>query len=560
MQVHVSAVAARRPIRAPRNEQAHGRSSPAPPRSRSSAPGTAFASTTQFGHRPGRHRAPPRARSISGDQYIKPIGERLVINTARSCRPRSARTARHLAASVTDGADGAAIVDLKTWKVTAARRQRRGGGPAHQRQRRRPGRPDVLARRQAAVAGPDRRLHQVHRERGRHPRQPDVDRDPAADGPKHALVGAAVFSADGATVYSAVNGQNRVVAIDAGDRDDPAELGRGQRPATGRGGRRQALRQQRGRPSGQARRDHDQLLRHPGAGRPGTRGASTTGTVSVIDLAEAGDRRPARIDVGSAPDRPVRQERARCSSPTPPTTRVGHRHRAGQGRPDHRHPAVAGGVGYEPDAVTLTDDGHLLVTLGRANAVAVYRCTSPLEPVSYVGLLPTDYFPAEITTVGKQTSSPTPAASTPVGRRSPPTRARHDAGHRVGTHDTTSLTRFTLPSDRTIRDTRPPRSSRRTAGATRDRVKHAKGGQPRPAGAGPGAARRPLDDQARLPARQGEPDLRPGLRRHPEGNGDPALAQFGENVTPNQHALASSSGCTTTPTTSAPTPPRATTG
>lgn len=59
-------------------------------------------------------------------------------------------------------------------------------------------------------------------------------------------------------------------------------------------------------------------------------------------------------------------------------------------------------VGYEPDAVTLTDDGHLLVTLGRANAVAVYRYTSPQQPARYIGLLPTDYFPSEITTVGKK--------------------------------------------------------------------------------------------------------------------------------------------------------------
>src|SRR5205807_1632664 len=58
-------------------------------------------------------------------------------------------------------------------------------------------------------------------------------------------------------------------------------------------------------------------------------------------------------------------------------------------------------VGYEPDGVTLTDDGHLLVTLGRANAVAVYRFQRAQEPVSYVGLLPTDYFPTAITTVGK---------------------------------------------------------------------------------------------------------------------------------------------------------------
>ena len=100
----------------------------------------------------------------------------------------------------------------------------------------------------------------------------------------------------------------------------------------------------------------------------------------------------------------------------------------GQGRPDHRHPAVGrASVGYEPNAITLTDDDHLLVTLGRANAVAVYKYTSPQEPVSYVGLLPTDYFPAEIATVGNRCSSPTPAASTPAVHH--PRRARHPRHH-----------------------------------------------------------------------------------------------------------------------------------
>ena len=77
--------------------------------------------------------------------------------------------------------------------------------------------------------------------------------------------------------------------------------------------------------------------------------------------------------------------------------------------------------------MTLTDDGHLLVTLGRANAVAVYHYAKPLEPVSYVGLLPTDYFPAEITTVGDDV-----VVSNTRGIDALRNTSRH------GTHDTTS--------------------------------------------------------------------------------------------------------------------------
>jgi YVTN family beta-propeller protein len=60
-------------------------------------------------------------------------------------------------------------------------------------------------------------------------------------------------------------------------------------------------------------------------------------------------------------------------------------------------------VGYEPTSIAMTKDGHLLVTLGRANAVAVYRYDgTPQDPVSYIGLLPTDYYPAAVATAGDQ--------------------------------------------------------------------------------------------------------------------------------------------------------------
>ena len=101
----------------------------------------------------------------------------------------------------------------------------------------------------------------------------------------------------------------------------------------------------------------------------------------------------------------------------------------------------------------MTQDGHLLVTLGRANAVAVYTYDgTPEDPVSYLGLLPTDYYPATIATVGDQIivtntrgiDARGPAITTCKGEGTTCV-----SGH--DTHSTTaSLTRFTLPSDRDI--------------------------------------------------------------------------------------------------------------
>ena len=59
-------------------------------------------------------------------------------------------------------------------------------------------------------------------------------------------------------------------------------------------------------------------------------------------------------------------------------------------------------VGLAPNAVTVVD-GRLLVSLGRANAIAVYKLgESALDPVSYVGLIPTDYYPEDMFPVGDQ--------------------------------------------------------------------------------------------------------------------------------------------------------------
>jgi hypothetical protein len=188
-------------------------------------------------------------------------------------------------------------------------------------------------------------------------------------------------------------------------------------------------------------------------------------------------------------------------------------------------------VGYEPNGVTLTDDGHLLVTLGRANAVAVYNYKNPLEPVSYVGLLPTDYFPAEITTVGNQVVV---SNTRGVDAR----RTTTAAGH--GTHDTTSsLTRFTLPNDQSIR------------GLTAQ-VFQQNGWTPGSVEVSGSSAANPVP----VPLRLGDPSTIKHVflivkenRTYdqvygdiPEGNGDPALTQYGENVTPNQHALAGQFG------------------
>ncbi|HEX6471490.1 MAG TPA: phosphoesterase [Streptosporangiaceae bacterium] len=488
--------------------------------------GIAYASTQQFGtDQVGQ--TTDKGLVVSSDQYIKPIGQRLVINPGKIMSSSISPDGSHLAASVTDGGMALAIVDLKNWKVrqlvgnNASADLRISGNDVGQ---------------EGPTYSPDGSQLWLGQSDGY--RKFAVNPDGtlaaptfvtiAAQGSKHALVGAAVFSADGKTVYSAVNGQNRVVAVDAATGIIQQSWAVGNAP---RGlalvGTKLYVSNEGGRPA----KSGETTMNSYGTQVPANpkTGAATTGTVSVIDVAHP-SAAARSIDVGLHPTALYAKNGALFVTNTATNdVSVIDTARDKVVQTIATQPWPEASVGYEPDAVTLTDDGHLLVTLGRANAVAVYRYTKPLEPVSYVGLLPTDYFPAEITTVGNRV----------VVSNTRGIDARRSTTSSHGTHDTTSsLQRFTLPDDRVIR-------------SYTGKVFAQNGWDGNSMALGRGHAK-PVP----VPLRLGDPStikhvflLVKENRTYDqvfgdmaEGNGDPSMAQYGENVTPNQHALAKQFG------------------
>ncbi|MEN3539157.1 alkaline phosphatase family protein [Microbispora sp. ZYX-F-249] len=486
--------------------------------------GIAYASTDGFGTQQVGQTT-PKGLVVSSDQYIDPIGERLVIANGKIMSSSVSPDGTHLAASITDGGLALAVVDLENWKVqqlignNAAANLRISGNDVGQ---------------EGPTYSPDGSQLWLGRADGytRFTVNPDGSlADPvnitiAAQGSKRALVGEAVFSPDGKTVYSAVNGQNRVVAIDAATGAVRQSWAVGNAPRDMiMVGTKLYVSNEGGRPA----RPGETTINSYGTQVPADpdTGATTTGTVSVIDLANPSGA-PASIDVGLHPTALYAKNGALFVTNTATNdVSVIDTSTDTVVQTIATQPWPQASVGYEPDAVTLTDDGHLLVTLGRANAVAVYRYTTPQEPVSYVGLLPTDYFPAEITTVGGDVLV---SNTRGIDARRPTTAAGH------GTHDTTSsLQRFTPPDDREI--------AKYTAkvfaqnGWGKNDVKKAEGKKQK---------------AVAVPKRLGDPSTIKHVflivkenRTYdqifgdiPQGNGDPSLAQYGENVTPNQHALA----------------------
>ncbi|MGW7236928.1 alkaline phosphatase family protein [Streptomyces sp. NPDC054804] len=490
--------------------------------------GTAVASTYQFGtQQVGQTTA--NGQVVSADQYINPYGSRTVINDGKIMSSTVSPDGTQLAASVADGDASLVIMDLATGQV----KQKIGTNAA-----------DDLRISSGAVGqegptySPDGTQLWLGQANGYTRFTVNADGTLAAptavpiaaDGSKQALVGAAVFSADGSTVYSAVNGQNKVVAIDAatGTIKQTWAVGNAPRGLALVGGK-LYVSNEGGRPA----KAGDTTINSYGTdvvANPKT-GASTTGTVSVIDTADP-SAAVGTIDVGLHPTAVYASKGTVFVTNTADNNvSVIDTRKDKVVQTIATQPWPEASVGYEPNAVTLTDDGRLLVTLGRANAVAVYRYTSPQMPARYVGLLPTDYFPSGITALGNKVV----VANTRGVDALRPDAAGHN------THDTTSsLTQFTLPSDQVVRS--ETAKVFKQNGWTSNSVKTTKGNGNKKA--------------VPVPKRIGDPStikhvflLVKENRTYdqvfgdlPQGNGNSSLTQFGENVTPNQHALAQQFG------------------
>ncbi|MFJ9908445.1 alkaline phosphatase family protein [Streptomyces sp. NPDC101152] len=491
--------------------------------------GTAVAQTWQFGTQQVAQTT-ANGQVISSDQYIKPYGSRTVVNDGKIMSSTVSPDGTHLAAAVADGDASLVVLDLATGQV----KQKVGTGAA-----------DDLRIKTGSVGqegptySPDGTQLWLGQADGYTKFTVDADGTLAnpqtvsipADGTKQALVGAAVFSADGSTVYSAVNGQNRVVAIDAasGTITQSWAVGNAPRGLALVGGK-LYVSNEGGRPA----RVGDTTMNSYGTDVPANpdTGAAATGTVSVIDTADP-SAAVGSIDVGLHPTSVYAGKGAVFVTNTADNSvSVISTAKNKVVQTIATQPWPEASVGYEPNAVTLTDDGRLLVTLGRANAVAVYRYTSPQQPARYVGLLPTDYFPSEITTVGKKVVV---SNTRGIDARRPSTSAGHN------THDTTSsLTQFTLPDDKVVRS--QTAKVFRQNGWTPGSLVTARG---------KGHAL-PLP----VPLRLGDSStikhvflLVKENRTYdqvygdlPQGNGDSTLTTFGANVTPNQHALAEQFG------------------
>ena len=474
---------------------------------------------------------------VSADQAIKPIGDRLLTEYGKFMGSTLSPDQRFLAATSTDKSVVLQIFDLATYKLVWTV----GSAPGVNQQ---------LADRSVGQEGPtyspDGKFLWLPQTNGltRFPVNPDGSLGtptpvpiPVVDG-KAPLPGKSTFSADGATLYVPVNGQNTVQALDAttGALKQTWNVGIAPRAVALVGNRLFVSNE-----GGREARPGETTIESYGTQVPASpvRGTSTTGTVSVINTT-----RPSAavrsIDVGLHPTALYVNRRTLFVANTfDDSVSVIDTSRNRVVQTVDTKPWKSADVGYQPNSITLTKDDHLLVTLGRANAVAVYQYhRDAREPVNYIGLLPTDYYPSEVATAGDRVvvtntrgiDARGPELTFDKGPGTTPA-----TGH--GTHSTTaSLTRFELPDDQQIAAATATVFAQN--GWTKNDVKQLRG--------------RNKAIAVPVPKRIGDPStikhvflLVKENRTYDQvygddnrGNGDASLAQFGQKVTPNQHALA----------------------
>lgn len=498
-----------------------------------------YASTDGFGHNQvGSESA--SGIQVSDDQLIKPLGDRLLTQFGKFMGSTVSPDGRYLAATSTDKSVVLQIFDLSTYKLVWT-----VGTAAGVNQKL----TDKTVGQEGPTYSPDGKSLWL-------PQQDGLTRFAVgADGtlgtptavklPKvgghSALVGQTTYSPDGSTLYAAINGQNTVVALDPGTGAVKQTWNVGIAPRELRfvGGKLYVSDE-----GGRQAQAGEATMDSYGTAVPadGYHGTSTTGTVSVIDPS-SGSATVGTIPVGLHPTALYAKDGALFVANTnDDTVSVIDTTKDQVVQTIETKPWPSSKVGYAPTGITMTDDGHLLVTLARANAVAVYRYHGgPQEPVSAIGLLPTDYYPADVTTAGGQVLVTNTRG---IDARGPNLSFNKGQGTTVavghGTHSTTaSLTRFTLPSDKDV--ARQTDTVFAQNGWGRGDVEQARGNK---------------QHAVPVPSRIGDPStikhvflLVKENRTYDqvygdmaEGNGDATLAQFGAKVTPNQHALAKQFG------------------
>ncbi|MFZ0970984.1 MAG: bifunctional YncE family protein/alkaline phosphatase family protein [Solirubrobacteraceae bacterium] len=355
------------------------------------------------------------------------------------------------------------------------------------------------------------------------------------------------LSSDGSKLYVALNGANKLAVIDTAKDTVQDEIPVGNAPrqvVLADGGNVAYVSNEGGRPANK----HDFTNLSDGTPVVSSRstGGAITGTVSEVNLTPGHQGEIKEIPVGLQPTALYQDGNALFVANSNDDSLSVIDERTGNVTQTVRTNPVPGAqVGSYANAINMSDPTHVVVSIGRDNAIAVYRYRGLHRQMRFAGLIPTDWYPVQV--------QPDPALGAGkivvtndkgIGAQGPQATINkgYDTTPATGGNtydDTGSLTTFRMPHDGDL--------SQDTQTVFTD------------------------DDWNQIkPINHGDYDTVPNVipahlggsspikhvvvivrenRTYDqvlgdlgEGNGDPADAQFGAQVTPNAHAVATRFG------------------
>ena len=271
-------------------------------------------------------------------------------------------------------------------------------------------------------------------------------------------------------------------------------------------------------------------------------GAAASGTVSVVDLAAQAETTQIKVGLQPTAEHLAADGTLMVANSNADSVSLIDTRRERVTQTFNTNPLPGSTVGSYPNAITMPDANHILVSIGRDNALAVYRYNGPMSPVQYEGLLPTDWYPVNVE-MDNALHQLVVTNDKGIGARGPQTTISKGPGTNPATghntyNDTGSVTVFSSPTERQL------------AGYTKQVFTNNDWNHLL---ASTSLAKSNATPVA-VPARLGQPSkikhvfliVRENrtydqvLGDIGKGTSDPTLAQFGAYVTPNAHSLASS--------------------
>ncbi len=275
-------------------------------------------------------------------------------------------------------------------------------------------------------------------------------------------------------------------------------------------------------------------------------GAATTGTVSVVNLLTGTEE--TEIPVGLQPTALYQDGSALfVANSNDDSLSVINEQTNTVSQTVKTNPVPGATVGSYANAINMSDPSHVLVSIGRDNAIAVYSYSGISTPMRYLGLLPTDWYPVQVqpdpalgagtivVTNDKGVGALGPESTIDKGPDTAPA-----TGHNTY-DDTGSVTVFQMPADGQI----PANTQSVFTDNDWEQIKPINQGDydtvpsviPTHLGGYSPIKHVVVIIRENRTYDQDLGDLT-DANGNPEGNGDPADAQFGLDVTPNGHALA----------------------